>query len=361
MKPQVIKDKMKTFASQSRTVKLTILFVVVFAIALITGALYFKSSVYITDNGIVREIKSNEIDLEGILREAGIKLFEGDKTNFVKEPDDKIYITITRAFDVKVTADGETKNLRLTEGTVENALAAAGVELDEDDIVSPALSENLFGGIEITASRVEYVEREEHTAIPFKTEIKETSNLKIGTTEVLTKGENGLQTYIFKDKYIDGKYCDTEKLSETTEKEPVTEIIGKGTSLQVPYAKMENPEKLSLVNGLPEEYVKVVSGKATAYSAAPGSLTASGRYAVVGTVAVNPKVIPYGSELYIVAQDGSRVYGYAIAADTGIGLLDGRVTVDVFTSCYKDACNWGAVYVDIYVLSVGDNKYVSKR
>ena len=361
MKPQVIKEKMKSFASQSRTVKLTILFVVTLAIAVITGALYFRNTVYISDNGAVREIKSNETELDDILREAGIKLNDGDKTVFEKKQDDKLYITITRAFDVKVTADGETKTLRLTEGTVESALSEAGVELDEDDIVSPALDEKLFGGIEINASRVEYVEREEQSEIPFETEYKETSNLKIGTQEVLTEGQNGLQTLVYKDKYIDGTLSGTEKISESITKEPVTKVIGKGTSLQVPYAKMKDPEKLELENGLPKEYVKVVSGKSTAYSAKPGSLTASGRYAVVGTVAVNPKVIPYGSELYIVAQDGSRVYGYAIAADTGLCMLDGRTTVDVFTQNYKDACKWGAVYVDIYVLSLGDNKYVSAR
>ena len=121
-----------------------------------------------------------------------------------------------------------------------------------------------------------------------------------------------------------------------------------------------NPEQLELINGIPANYEKIVSGKATAYSAKPGALTASGRYAVVGTVAVNPNVIPYGSEVYVVAQDGSRVYGYAIAADTGYGMMDGSIAVDVFMGSYEDSCKWGAVYVDIYVLSIGDNRYISQ-
>lgn len=361
MKPQIIKEKMKTFANRGRTIKLTILISITMMLALITGALYFRSTVYITDNGVVREIKTNETAEEGILREAGIKLFDGDKTQFVKETDNKIYITITRAFDVEVTADGETQTLRFTEGTVADALAGAGIDTDEDDIVSAGLDEKLTAGIEIKVSRVEYTEREEQVEIPFETEYIDTSNLKIGTESVYTEGQNGLRTFVYKDKYIDGEYIGTEELSSTVSKEPVNKVIARGTSLQVPYAKLNDPGKVTLENGLPKDYVKVVSGKATAYSAAPGSLTASGRRAVVGTVAVNPKVIPYGSEVYIVAQDGSRVYGYAIAADTGTGLLDGRVTVDVFTSSYKDACKWGAVYVDIYVLSLGDNKYVHVR
>ena len=350
---------MKTFASRGKAIKLTILISITMVLVLITGALYFRSSVYITDNGIVKEIKSNETEIEVILREAGIELYEGDKTSFEKDSNDKIYITIMRAFDVTVIADGKTHSLRLTEGTVEDAVKAAGVKIGENDIVSAELDEELFAGIEIKVSRVKFVNRDAQVEIPFGTEYVETSNLKIGTEEVISNGKNGIKTYLYKDMYIDGKYTSTERLGAEITKEPVNEVIGRGTALQVPYAKLSEPDKVKLVNGLPEDYVKVVSGKATAYSASAGSLTASNRYAVVGTVAVNPNVIPYGSELYIVAQDGSRVYGYAIAADTGLGLLDGRVTVDVFMGSYADSCKWGAVYVDVYVLSLGDNRYIS--
>ena len=127
-----------------------------------------------------------------------------------------------------------------------------------------------------------------------------------------------------------------------------------------PYAKMDDPTALKLENGLPTSYTRIVSGKSTAYTAGYGARTASGRLAEIGTVAVNPNVIPYGSELYIVAQDGSRVYGYAIAADTGLGLMDGTVLVDLYfgnrAEHYYDSCAWGAVNVDIYVLSEGSGR-----
>lgn len=358
MKTQVIREKMKSFASRGRAVKLTILISMVLGLALITGALYFKSSVYITDNGVVKEIKTNETEIEDILREADIELYEGDKTTLVKEEDNKIYITISRAFNVMVNADGETYKLRMTEGTAADALDEAGIKLGEYDFLNMDAETELSSGIEINVSRVSYVTREEKTEIAFETEYVDDSNLKIGTESVITEGQTGELVEYYSDKYVDGQLVESKKTSEQTAKEPVTEIIGRGTALQVPYAKLSDPDKVKLVNGLPEDYVKVVSGKATAYSARPGSRTASGRYAVVGTVAVNPNIIPYGSELYIVAQDGSRVYGYAIAADTGLGLMDGRVTVDVFTGSYSDSCKWGACYVDVYVLSLGNNKYV---
>ena len=350
---------MKLFANRGKAVKLTVLISIVMILALITGALYFRSSVYITDNGVVKEIKTNETSLEGILSDAGIELYDGDVTFFESKSDDNIYITIVRAFDVTVVADGKTHGLRMTGGAVSDALEEAGIKLGENDLVNFGLDEELYAGMDIKVSRVRFVNRSADVDIPYGTEYTESSNFKIGTEGVLSAGHNGVLTYTYRDMYIDGKYVSSEKLGEQVTKEPVNEVIAKGTSLQVPYAKLADEDKLTLVNGLPEEYVKVVSGKATAYSARAGSLTASNRYAVVGTVAVNPNVIPYGSELYIVAQDGSRVYGYAIAADTGLGLLDGRVTVDVFMGSYEDSCKWGAVYVDVYVLSMGDNRYIS--
>ena len=57
-----------------------------------------------------------------------------------------------------------------------------------------------------------------------------------------------------------------------------------------------------------------------------------------------------GTELYIASTDGKIVYGYAVAADTGIALMDGRVLVDVFCDSYASSCKWGAHQVNVYIL-----------
>lgn len=359
MKPQVIKEKMKSLASRGTIIKLSIIVSMSLMVAMITGAVYFENTVYITDRGYVKELKTNETSLDNILSEAETELYEGDVASLVNN-NDKIYISVTRAFDVTVNADNNTKKLRMTQGTVADAISKAGIRLGEYDTVSVDLDETLYSGIVINVSRVKYSNRDTWIELPYETEYIENPNMKIGTEKVISHGQKGIQTLTYKDLYIDGEYIKSEKIGDTITREPVKKVVMVGSSLQVPYAKLGDDEldKVNLENGIPENYVKIVSGKATAYCASEGSLTASGRYAVVGTVAVDPKVIPYGSEVYIVAQNGSRVYGYAIAADTGGAMLDGRATVDVFCSSYSDCCNWGAVYVDIYVLSVGDNRYV---
>ena len=270
------------------------------------------------------------------------------------------YITIHRSFNVNVTADGKTTVVPVIGGTAAEVLAKAGVEIGEHDTIDCELTDTVYAGMNITVTRISYEVRTNETEIPFEVEYVDNSNMVIGTENVLVEGENGVKTYFVKETYHDGVLKSQELALESITKDPVTQVIERGTALGVPYAKMENPESLKLVNGLPESYTRIVSGKATAYTAGYGAKTASGRLAEIGTVAVNPNVIPYGSELYIVAQDGSRVYGYAIAADTGTALMEGIIAVDLYfgnsAEHFGDSCDWGAVYADIYVLSEGSGR-----
>lgn len=115
-------------------------------------------------------------------------------------------------------------------------------------------------------------------------------------------------------------------------------------------SKFEVPDWLVLdENGVPTEYVQTINGKSCAYTAAPGALMSTGKAVFQGYVAVDPDIIPYGSELYIVADDG-EVYGYAIAADTGYSVRQGHIIVDLFMDEYDACIQWGAKNVTIYVL-----------
>ena len=62
-----------------------------------------------------------------------------------------------------------------------------------------------------------------------------------------------------------------------------------------------------------------------------------------------PSVIPLGSELFIIASDGSVVYGYATAEDTG-GNIKGH-TVDLFYNNNSLCRSFGRRNVTIYVLN----------
>ena len=65
--------------------------------------------------------------------------------------------------------------------------------------------------------------------------------------------------------------------------------------------------------------------------------TATGTKSRPGTIAVDPEIIPYGSKIIIIYEDGTVEYG--IAEDCG-GLIKGNI-IDVFRHTYKEAVKHG--------------------
>lgn len=341
-------------AFKSNIAKAVVLVAFVLTIALLTGFLYLKDSVYIIDNDATREIRTNETDLYAILSAESYNIGEFDKVTEEFDENNSRYITITRAFEVGVSADGNRNAVYVTEGTVADVLGMAGITLGKYDTVNYPVFEEVSAGMEISVTRIEHSERTVDYVIEFTTEYIDNTNLAIGTEKVLTEGKNGLKRVVYNDIYTNGALTKSETISDEVVEEAVTRVIERGTACAVPYAKMEDPTALKLVNGIPEKFTRVITGKSTAYSAYDGAKGASGRYVVAGTVAVNPNVIPYGSELYIVSTDRKHVYGYAIAADTGSGMMEGYSMIDLYTTTYADSCRWGSHIVDVFVISEGN-------
>lgn len=270
-------------------------------------------------------------------------------------------VKLQTAYNVLLTADGATTELKTGDGTVSDAVAKAGVTLGENDEVSPSLETELYDGIQITVYRVEYVERTAQEAIKYTTQTVKSDELYLGNSKVTQKGVNGSKTVIYSDKIVDGQLASSSVVSETVTKEAVPQIKTVGTKEKpavtvaalknggTPISELTPPSSLTLENGVPTSYKRVVTGKAAAYSASAGAKTASGRTVKPGYIAVDPNQFPYGTELYIVSTDGI-VYGYCIAADTGGFVKKGKFTVDLFMNTTAQCRQWGARDVIIYVL-----------
>lgn len=270
-------------------------------------------------------------------------------------------VKLQTAYNVLLTADGATTELKTGDGTVSDAVAKAGVTLGENDEVSPSLETELYDGIQITVYRVEYVERTAQEAIKYTTQTVKSDELYLGNSKVTQKGVNGSKTVVYSDKIVDGQLASSSVVSETVTKEAVPQIKTVGTKEKpavtvaalknggTPISELTPPSSLTLENGVPTSYKRVVTGKAAAYSASAGAKTASGRTVKPGYIAVDPNQFPYGTELYIVSTDGI-VYGYCIAADTGGFVKKGKFTVDLFMNTTAQCRQWGARDVIIYVL-----------
>lgn len=273
------------------------------------------------------------------------------------EPGDKLYYTafsgdlaaldLDRAFTVTVQADGEELSVAMLYGTVADALDRAGITLEGEDYTEPALDENVTLGSTIVVHRVDYQDRVETQAIPYDTEYVYTSLYFRDTRRatVLQNGANGQQTITTRERWVDGELENSVVVDVTTDVEPVDHVI-KTYGAGAPVSSLTGPDGTT---NPPTSYSRVLTGKATGYYARSGK-GASGLGLGYGTVAVDPRVIPYGTLLYITSTDGSFVYGYAIATDTGLALQNGRILVDLFYETYAESVMNGAIQVNVYVV-----------
>lgn len=280
--------------------------------------------------------------VEEVLNRTGITLAENQcvtpSLNTVITGDMNIYVYNSK--NIKLTTNGTEMTVKAPEGTVENALNILGYEITDDDILNVDKNAQIEDDMKITLKKVTYVDEKSTEKISYKTVEKDSDDIMTGESEISQKGVDGEKEVTKRCKYIDGKYDSTKVIDEKVTKKPVDKIVLNGTKRGTTTDS----------SGAPVSYSYMVSGSGTAYTAAPGALTATGVPVYEGGVAVNPAIIPYGSKLYIEAADGSHVYGYATAIDTGGALMDGSAIVDLFYFSYDDCVSFGRRDVNVYVL-----------
>ncbi|MFZ3373035.1 MAG: 3D domain-containing protein [Desulfitobacteriaceae bacterium] len=167
--------------------------------------------------------------------------------------------------------------------------------------------------------------------IDFPTEYVETGTLPPGVSRVKENGIPGLQRQIIKTSKT-GTVINQEIIYRLDLQAPQTKVIERNSKPIV--GEKFDLSKLAVA--------KTYQVEATAYTHT-GELTATGVPPRVGLIAVDPRVIPLGSRVYI------EGYGYAIAADTG-GDIKGN-KVDIFLESERECVNWGRKPVELYLLN----------
>ncbi len=281
--------------------------------------------VYATINGEEFTFNSKAHTVEGFLEEEQIDFGDSDYistplTTFIY---DGIELDIQHATDFKVTADGKTRSYESLANTVGEALDDAGIKLDEDDIVTPQKDELLTSNLEIVVQRVDVKVEVVEEAVPFETVEKDDSSLDEGTSKVVTEGVEGKDQVTYSVTYVDGKETSRKETARTTLTAAVDKVIANGTRINY--------------NG--QTYSRKLVVKAYAYTG--GGRTAMGTRARVGEIAVDPSVIPLGTNVYIEGVGARR------AEDTG-GNIKGN-TIDIYMNTESECRSWGVRYVTIYI------------
>lgn len=239
-------------------------------------------------------------------------------------------IKVTRAEKVKVVADGVTHEILTPPISIHEAIALAGVQVGEMDIIKTIAVNKTVPNQTIEVIRVTNKEIQVETPIPYMTENAPDNTLEKGLTRTLRAGQNGVARDTVQITYNDGIEAKRKVINSETISQPINALVAVG-----------NITSISRGN-LNIQFSKAMYVHTSAYTFT-GRNTATGLKPAVGLVAVDPNVIPLGTHLYI------EGYGYATAADTGGAIKGDRI--DVFMEDRAQCLQWGRRTVKVYILN----------
>lgn len=322
------------------------------AAILVISAAAFTRVVRVTDKTGTKYVLTVRSNPKAILSQCGVKLDEADQYGFTGFKNNYGTINIMRAFPVTVSADKKTKTVLLAKGSVSDALKKADVQLGQNDMINLPVTSRVATGTHIQIQRVSYQTVVQNQIITCNVQTQETSLLEKGTAQVMQSGQNGTYTIKTRLRYVDGAVDSQQVVSREVTKQPVPAKVMVGTAMKTPVSKIEPAGFVLTSTGIPERYSRCYEGLATAYCAQNGGpQVASGGSVGIGKVAVDPNIFPYGTKLYIVASDGSVVYGYAVSADTGGFVKNKNILVDLYFNTVQQCEDFGVRGIKIYVLN----------
>lgn len=343
-------NSLNTIKSKNKTY-LPLFLAIVFLF--VSMAVVYASVVDVTiiDGESVTAVKTLKTDPAEILAENNISVTSNDQVSF-----DNYEINIKRAKSIQFVVGGQSTFISSCNDTVADAILDAHIEIYPGDKISVPLDTKLQDNMQVVISRIVEKTETKTEKIDFQTKNVATSDLAEGETRVKTEGQPGELSKEFDVVYKDGVEFERNLVSETTTKEPVTKVVEYGKKAAVKAsggtsAKTASAATVSRGGSVSQmSYKKVITCSATAYTLNQGSSgnTASGMKARYGVIAVDPRVIPLGTRLYIESTDGSFVYGTAVAGDVG-GAIKGN-TVDLFFNSVQECNRFGRRTVNVYIL-----------
>jgi uncharacterized protein YabE (DUF348 family) len=252
-----------------------------------------------------------------VLAEQAIVLADGDRVTPALDVrlTARMRIYIERATPLFVQADGEIVKVRTHRETVGEVLAEQGFALMGQDYSRVPLNQPVVPNETVEIVRVRETVEFEEEYIPFETEWVPDETMELDQRAILQTGATGILRTRIRVRYENDEEMWRRFEDEWLAQSPANQIIAYGTRIVV--RALETPEG-------PIEYWRRISMRATAYSAATSGkdadhprygITSTGLKAGFGIVAVDPKVIPLRTQLYI------EKYGEAIAGDTGGRIL----------------------------------------
>lgn len=294
-------------------------------------------------DGQPQVIYSAGASLAAALWSAGMRLNSVDELSAaLEEPLDEVnQVALTYARPVTIRIGEHEITVRSAAERVGEALAEAGIPLQNLDYSFPAEDELLPPDRNIRVVRVREEVILEQEAEPFHTEYVPDPETELDQRSVLTPGQYGVRVSRIRVRYEDGVEVARNQEAEWVASEPRNQVVGYGTKVVV--RTLDTP-------GGPIEYWRAVTMYATSYSPCRlgvdwcNDITASGKVLRHGIVAVTRTWFRMmrGQEVFVPG------YGRAVIADVGGG-IPGKRWIDLgYTD--EDFISWSS-NVTVYFLT----------
>jgi 3D (Asp-Asp-Asp) domain-containing protein/uncharacterized protein YabE (DUF348 family) len=247
------------------------------------------------------------------------------------------------AVTVTLVVDEIPQTVRTTADTVGAMLAREHVAFDRHDRISPTTSEPIASEQTIHLEHVNsWVETSRRSIAPPVKHLV-SWNVALGHTKVVQPGAPGLRevSYLVTRQAANRTQTRRSMLAARVIRQPRVRVVAAGIGEYSALAALAKRGFDGTIQ-LAKAAITMVATAYTANCSGCSGMTASGRHAGHGIVAVDPQVIPLGSHLYIPG------YGHAVAGDTG-GAIRGK-RVDLGFNSDADAMQFGRRPVTVYVL-----------
>lgn len=327
-------DLRNLFSHDAAKRKLTIVFVLCFVAATLTGFVSTNKNVTVVADGNQKVISTVYNNPKSILKQAGVNLQENDDFSVsTGDVTDNSVITVNRAVPVSIEIDGKTKTIKTAKKTVDELMSSLNLNEDKYFVDQDKNAQiNTNSKIKVLNVSTRLVLKDE--VQPYNVIKEPDSSLIKGIEEVEQEGRNGLNRLLVRERYHNGVKINEEVVQTSQLVRAKDRIVREGIAEPIAQKTV----------GL-RSYSQVLYMEASAYlpyDGGGGGYTALGIPARYGVAAVDPNVIPLGTRLYIPG------YGEAIAADTG-GAVNGY-TIDLCMEDYTQAMSFGRRGVEVYIL-----------
>ena len=238
--------------------------------------------------------------------------------------------------EVILTEGDTSRSFDTTAKTVEEFFKEENIALGELDRCSFPLNSPLKLGMQITITRVKEETLTERVSVPFTSRKRYTDTLRDGQLKVLTPGKNGEKVVTYHAIYKDGKVTEKQVLSRSSTPSTEEVVLVGASGRTIASRGNELRDSGRTITLVATAYSPAGNGQWGMKTATPG---VNCRY---GIVAVDPRVIPLGTRLYVPG------YGNCVALDTGGAIKGNRI--DLFYPTEHQASDYGRKRVTVTIL-----------